>query len=88
MKLENPRKLETGYVEERCRLSISEIRNMAEITKDIVDEVVVEYISNPEDVSYQWLGEFVDEDTDFDEFFHQVATRLDGLAERVRKGEI
>lgn len=61
---------------------------MAEITKDIVDEVVVEYISNPEDVSHQWLGEFVDEDTDFDEFFHQVLVRLRGIADRVEKGEI
>lgn len=63
---------------------------MAEITKELVDQVVWEYLVNPEDVSYSRLGEFVNDkdNTDFEEFFHQVATRLDGLAERVRKGEI
>lgn len=50
--------------------------------------MVVEYISNPEDVSYQWLGEFVDEDTDFDEFSHQVLVRLRGIADRIEKSEI
>lgn len=42
---------------------------MEKVTDDIVDEVVYEYVSNPEDVSHSWLGEFVDGDVDFDDFF-------------------
>lgn len=61
---------------------------MEKVTDDIVDEVVYEYVSNPEDVSHSWLGEFVDGDVDFDDFFHRVATRLNSIAELVRQGKI
>ena len=61
---------------------------MEKVTDEIVDEVVYEYISSPEDVSRNWLGEFVEGDVDFDDFFHRVAVRLDGIAKLVQQGKI
>lgn len=61
---------------------------MEKVTDEIVDEVVYEYIINPEDVSHSWLGEFVEGDVDFDDFFHRVSVRLKGIGELVQQGKI
>lgn len=61
---------------------------MEKVTDNIVDEVVYIYITNPEDMSHSWLGEFVDGDVDFDDFYRRVVDRLDGIADLVSQGKI